>query len=57
MEHFHTKTIRVYSATKDRLDGIGRKEETYDNIINKLLKDTKERRNRLELYFQSVLNI
>ncbi|MGI0014528.1 MAG: DUF7557 family protein [Nitrososphaera sp.] len=44
MENFHTKTIRVFPTTKDRLDGVGRKGETYDDIINKLLNESKERK-------------
>ncbi|MGH9879554.1 MAG: DUF7557 family protein [Nitrososphaera sp.] len=36
-----TKTIRVYPTTKDRLDGVGRKGETYDDIINNLLNQAE----------------
>ena len=32
-------TIRVKKETRDRLKAIGRKDETYDDIINRLLNE------------------
>ena len=33
------KVIRVSPATKDRLDNIGRKTETYNDVISRLLDE------------------
>ena len=32
-------TIAIFTSTRDRLAGIGKKKETYDQIINKLLDE------------------
>ena len=32
-----TTTIRIYATTKARLDDIGKKTDTYDMILNRLL--------------------
>lgn len=40
-------TIRINTATRDRLVGLGKKNESYDTIINKLI-DFYEQRDQAE---------
>ncbi len=35
--------IRVKLSTKERLDSLGRKNESYDDVIQKLLNNQKEK--------------
>ena len=37
-----TTTIRVTFSTKKDLDGLGSKGDTYDDVIQKLIKTSKE---------------